>query len=142
MCTKQEAIKWMTSISETYSPYITIPTGIDENNYIAIDHGRFSEKIHCIYKYDIDDDKWNTLDGSNNIGATTVYSATLDVKKQILFLFCNHYLTEIELNNNYRINHYYHPELNAPATSKNIIINGSLFIIGGCDNNSIFKWDL
>eukprot|EP01084_Bolivina_argentea_P047356 87245_1 len=70
---------------------IKIPTGIDSNNYIIIDH-------NSCYKYNIDNDKWIKIDGFENIKRFS--AATLDIKKGILFLFQSNSMTQIALKNN------------------------------------------
>eukprot|EP01084_Bolivina_argentea_P119175 211333_1 len=84
--------KWdnLTDCPISSSNAINIPMGIDGNNYIVID----DHKISCMYKYDVQTDKWIKMNGFKNI---SYLSAALDVKKQILFLFCRDCLTQISL---------------------------------------------
>eukprot|EP01084_Bolivina_argentea_P119178 211337_1 len=86
--------KWdnLTDYPISYSYAIDIPNGANGNNYIAIEH--CSKEIKCIYKYDVQTDKWIKMNGFKNI---SYLSAALDVKKQILFLFCRDCLTQISL---------------------------------------------
>eukprot|EP01084_Bolivina_argentea_P047357 87246_1 len=120
---------------------IKIPTGIDSNNYIAIDHNWPSNKIDSIYKYNIDNDKWIKMDSFDNVKNIATFSAaTLDVKRRILFLSQSKSVTQIELkNNNPIINDIHNTRI---ITTAPIIINNSLFIVGGFDSNSIWKWNL
>eukprot|EP01084_Bolivina_argentea_P246909 413124_1 len=135
MSTNQFSTKWI-SLIECPASKIHCPIGVDRDNYIVID-AKF--KINCIYKYDIDNDKWIKMDGFN-VENIQSFSAALDVKKQILFVSSHSCVTQIELNNNNITNHTHNVEMYM-ASAKSIIINNSLFIIGGMDNNSIFKWD-
>ncbi len=75
----------------------TIPTRCDGNNYIVIDHN--FDTINCIYKYNINTDKWININGVNNIINMKDFSAALNVNKQILFLFHYDSITQIQLNN-------------------------------------------
>eukprot|EP01084_Bolivina_argentea_P055447 101656_1 len=144
MSDNNDDTKWSTLNSCPKIGYIHIPSGVDKNNYIAIDSNAGCSKINCIHKYDIDSDKWSKIDGLNNLNMAR-FSAALNVKDQILFLSRNNYLTQIQLKNN-NINHYNHnieiPKLIPyPSTSKSIIRKNALFIVGGCDNNLMLKWD-
>eukprot|EP01084_Bolivina_argentea_P155015 270176_1 len=149
MCTNDYSEKWMHLIahpSNKTSNFVSLPTGTNANNYIAIDpyFSCFSSKINIksIHKYNIDNDTWSTIDGCNDIQNISGFSAALHVKKQILFLFHKDSVRQIQLNNN-NINNYTHNNtIYSPQTAKSIILNDSLFIIGGKSNNSILKWNL
>eukprot|EP01084_Bolivina_argentea_P123190 218315_1 len=80
------------------------------------------------------------IDGLNNIQNILLCSATLDVKKQILYLIHKNSVSEIQLNNSNISNHTHNTTINRPQTTKSIILNDSLFIIGG--NNQLLKWNL
>eukprot|EP01084_Bolivina_argentea_P215233 365404_1 len=121
--------------------YITVPTGIDKNNYIVIDTDIYHRKINCVHKYDVDNDKWIKIDGLNNIENMSYFSATLDVNKQILFLSRMNYITQIELNSHSIKNDTHNAMIQFPYTPKSIIVDNSLFVIGGRGNNSILKWN-
>eukprot|EP01084_Bolivina_argentea_P123189 218314_1 len=117
-----------------------IPFGTDKNNYIVIDWQFSSEKLNCIYKYNVNIDKWSKIDGLNNVPNISRCSVTLDVKKQILYLIHTDSVSEIQLNNSNISNHTHNTTINRPQTTKSIILNDSLFIIGG--NNQLLKWNL
>ncbi len=121
---------------------LTVPNGIDMNNYIAINWG----KINDIYKYNTDTDKWNKIDGCNaalDVKKHLWFSAALDVKKHLLYLSNKYYVTQIQLNSgNIIFKNTNNIETNYPSrSSKSIILNDSLFIIGGYYNKLILKWN-
>eukprot|EP01084_Bolivina_argentea_P091299 164372_1 len=117
-----------------------VPNGIDIGNYIAIDVAY--TQINCIYKYHTDTDKWNRIDGCNDIQKDKRVSAALDVKKHLLYLSNGDSVTQIQLNNGNMNDYTTNIDTNYPSTnSTSIILNDSLFIIGGSENNSILKWD-
>eukprot|EP01084_Bolivina_argentea_P136348 240134_1 len=116
-------------IDSLYSS-LDIPTGIEANNYVVIDHNRLPFKINSIHKYNIEHDKWIKMDNFNNAETICEFSAVLDVKKQILFLLREDCLTEIQLNNNNIRNDNENVKLNHVLTLTSIIINDSLFVIG------------
>eukprot|EP01084_Bolivina_argentea_P313311 542568_1 len=141
MCSNQDSAKWIDVASCPITDFITIPTGINRNNYIVIDRKFASNRINCIYKYDINTNKWNKISGLNNMQNISPCSATLDVKKQILYLIHKDSVSEIQLNNS-NINNYTHnTTINGVLRAKGVILNDSLFIVGG-GNNSILKWNL
>eukprot|EP01084_Bolivina_argentea_P161842 281682_1 len=136
MSTTQPSAKWL-SLMSCPADNLIIPNGIHGNNYIIMDS---TNAINCMYKYDIDSDKWNKLNGFNNLENISIWSTALNTQKQTLFLFRLNYITEIQLNNN-NINNSNH-NLLSDTESQSIIINNSLFIVGGGkNNNSITKWD-
>eukprot|EP01084_Bolivina_argentea_P051260 94293_1 len=96
MCANQESIKWilLNSCPCQTNSSMAIPTGIDRNNYLVVEYDFV--KINCIYKYDIDNDKWIKINGFNNMENISSFSAALDVKKQILFLLSLDYVTQIQ----------------------------------------------
>eukprot|EP01084_Bolivina_argentea_P035178 65254_1 len=103
MCTNEAS--WISSLScpinaTSCGSSISTPDGMDKNNYIIIEHDWVFDSIDSIHKYNIDTNKWNTVKFTNNIENNHIssFSATLDVKKQILFLFSEDYLTQIHLN--------------------------------------------
>eukprot|EP01084_Bolivina_argentea_P295208 508176_1 len=120
---------------------ITVPTTIDRNNYIVIDYG---DQCDCVYKYNVENDKWNKIYVATSscfsfLDTSSCFSAALDVKNQILFLFRDNCMTQIQLNNN--INNTKYNEICSTYSSKCTIINNSLFIVGGYYNKSILKWN-
>eukprot|EP01084_Bolivina_argentea_P284098 486769_1 len=125
---------------------IKIPTGIDRNNYIVINHDFRLNKINCIFKYNIDNDKWIKMDSFNNVENISPFSAALDTKREILFLSHTDSMTQIPLKTNNPITNHTHDKLVADEDnihdSTTIIVNNSLFVVGGNYNNSILKWDL
>eukprot|EP01084_Bolivina_argentea_P009148 17106_1 len=134
-----QPLKWTVLASYPSSTNtITIPTGADRNNYIVIHHGL--NFIH-IYKYNIETDKWIKMD-FNNTGNIKTFTSALHVKKDILYLLHRNSVTQIQLNNNHINNDNHNEEIHFVSSSKSIIINDSLFIIGGQLNNSILKWNL
>eukprot|EP01084_Bolivina_argentea_P313309 542560_1 len=130
MSTDKASTKWINLLACPITDYMTIPNGTDRNNYIIIDREfNVSKRINCIYKYDINTNKWNKISGLNNMQNISPCSATLDVKKQILYLIHKDSVSEIQLNNS-NINNYTHDTtINRPSTSKSIMLNDSLFII-------------
>eukprot|EP01084_Bolivina_argentea_P008956 16769_1 len=101
MCTNQYSIKWILLNSyPTNTSSITIPTGIDRNNYIVMRNSWSWNKTNCIYKYDIDNDKWTKIDGFSDVQITSHFSAALDVNQQTLFLSQNECIMQMQLNNN------------------------------------------
>eukprot|EP01084_Bolivina_argentea_P080974 146652_1 len=100
MSTNQPSTIWVNLASYPATDCMEIPTPIDRNNYIIIDNEFYRDRIACIYKYNIDNDKWTKINGFNNIQNISAYvCASLDVKKQILFLWKPDQLTQIQLNN-------------------------------------------
>ncbi len=75
---------------------VTIPNGMDAN-FIATEY--WSNTINCIYKYHTHTDKWNEVDGCNDIQNISSFSAALDTKKQMLFLSNKTRIAQIQLNN-------------------------------------------
>eukprot|EP01084_Bolivina_argentea_P107662 192488_1 len=84
---------------------LIVPDGTDINNYIVMDV-TWTE-ISYIYNYNTDTDKWNKIDGCNNIQLQNMsefkwfsrdFSAALDVKKHLLFLSNRNYVVQIQLN--------------------------------------------
>eukprot|EP01084_Bolivina_argentea_P123191 218316_1 len=67
MSTNEVSPKWMNLRAPTITDYMTIPIGTDKNNYIVIDWEFPSEKLNCVYKYNVNIDKWSKIDGLNNI---------------------------------------------------------------------------
>eukprot|EP01084_Bolivina_argentea_P091300 164373_1 len=119
---------------------LIVPNGTDINNYIAMDVNW--TEISYIYNYNTDTDKWNRIDGFNDINKNPWFSATLDVKKHLLYLSNGDSVTQIQLNNGNMNDYTTNIDTNYPSTnSTSIILNDSLFIIGGSENNSILKWD-
>eukprot|EP01084_Bolivina_argentea_P123188 218312_1 len=66
MSTNEVSPKWMNLRAPTITGCMHIPFGTDKNNYIVIDR-KFSEKLNCISKYNVNIDKWSKIDGLNNI---------------------------------------------------------------------------
>eukprot|EP01084_Bolivina_argentea_P018616 34635_1 len=93
MSTNETSAKWINLLACPITDSMTIPTGIDRNNYIVID-GKYSSLLFgkCVYKYNIDTNKWNTISGLNNL---LLLSSALDVEKQILYLIHKHSVCEI-----------------------------------------------
>eukprot|EP01084_Bolivina_argentea_P249760 418259_1 len=151
MCANQFST-WM-AITEcpvtNYDNHIRIPTGIDKNNYIAIENEWWllEESVICIHKYDIDNNKWIKMDGVNNTEIISYCCTSFDVKKQILFLLNRDQLTQMQLNNTNIIQHCesnQYNEINLTTSTKIISVNNSLFIIGGFGghNDSIWQWNV
>eukprot|EP01084_Bolivina_argentea_P159877 278462_1 len=139
MTATESSTKWMDlTTCDCVGTRISIATGMDKNNYICIDRSFLGDEIYCIYKYNIDIDKWTKIDGFNGVENISAFSATLDIKKQILFLCRQRCLTQIQLNNNH-IRHDNHTT--NPWASESIVVNNSLFFVGGHNNNSVLKWD-
>eukprot|EP01084_Bolivina_argentea_P009147 17103_1 len=140
MSAQQLSIKWTDLALCPSSSFnrINIPTGADRNNYIVIH--RELNFIH-MHKYNIETDKWIKM-GFNNRRNIKTFTSALHVKKDILYLLHRNSVTQIQLNNNHISNDNHNKEINRVSTSKIIIINDSLFIIGGQLNNSILKWNL
>eukprot|EP01084_Bolivina_argentea_P294453 506622_1 len=147
MCTNQTSTKWMavTSCPTDIADDTHIPTGMDGNNYIVITCDWWDGKIQNVYKYNIDRNKWTQINGVNDIEHISVGCASLNTKKQILFLLNCDMLTQIRLNSSNMILNYEstrHSEINITSSSRVIVINNSLFIIGGSNNDSILEWNL
>eukprot|EP01084_Bolivina_argentea_P140070 246354_1 len=152
MSVRETSESWINLLACPIMFNMTIPTGRDRNNYIVIGRKFASDPIISIYKYDINVNKWNKICGLNNIQNRSLSSATLDAKKQILYLVHKKgSVSEIQLNNG-NINTNTHsttisstlnPSLRSHLrTSASIILNHSLFIVGSMFNNSILKWNL
>eukprot|EP01084_Bolivina_argentea_P246908 413122_1 len=143
MCTIENSEKWK-ELSLYPGKGLSVPNGIDKNNYIVIDYSdSLGKKINCIYKYNMDTDKWGKIDGFNNMENISNFSAALDINKQILFLLDKDCVTQIELKSNNISNYNYNFEISRPFSLESIIINDSLFIVsvGNYQNNSILKWN-
>eukprot|EP01084_Bolivina_argentea_P009150 17110_1 len=113
--------KWhnLTDCATSSSNDIDIPMGIDRNNYIVINHT--SKLANCIYKYDVQIDKWIFMNGFKN----SYLSAALDVTKQILFLFCRDCLTQISLTDNHISNYNHNIERTFSSSSQSVKVNDS-----------------
>eukprot|EP01084_Bolivina_argentea_P059025 107739_1 len=140
MSDNESSKKWIHLTSYPGTNHLTVPSKVDANNYIVIDH-TYNE-IKYIYQYDIDTNKWNKLDGIKNVSNMSAFSATLDVKKQILFTFTRNHVTQIHLHNTHISTDTDNFVIDDPHGSKSIIVNNSLFLIGGDTNDSILKWNL
>eukprot|EP01084_Bolivina_argentea_P091302 164376_1 len=137
MSTKQPSTMFTDLTPHPSTTAIVIPSNIDRNNYVVIDRNFGWTKINCIYKYNIENDKWIKMDGVNNMENMSYFASVLDVKKQILFLFRANCLTQIHLNNNHINTDKYN--IGNIFGVKTIIIKDSLFIVGCA--NSILKWN-
>eukprot|EP01084_Bolivina_argentea_P207077 353394_1 len=129
MSTTHSSVKWSYLVS-CPSNEVRIPTGRDGNNYIVMDR-----IINCVYKYNIENDIWIKID-FNNPEKRITFSAALDVKKQILFLFTKHSIIQMTLDYNYISNDNHKKDYSAHS----IVINDSLFSISH-GSNSILKWN-
>eukprot|EP01084_Bolivina_argentea_P189847 326385_1 len=146
-------IRWITLTECPVTNEITVPMGIDRNNYIVIDNRHnwdngIKQTIENIYKYNIDKDKWvkiriNNLENINKNLSKTVLSAALDTNQQTLFLHSTDDLMQIQLNNNHISNHSHNIHF-PTAISKSIVHNNSLFVFSTDfhkNSNSIWKWN-
>eukprot|EP01084_Bolivina_argentea_P230892 389515_1 len=121
---------------------ITVPTGIDKDNYIVISCGTFGNGKNSIQKYDFNTDKWSTIDDLNDFNDVSSWTcASLDAQKQTIFLLYGNQLTQIALNSNQLCNNNLNTTVHFTSTSKCITVNNSLFVVGGTENNSILKWN-
>eukprot|EP01084_Bolivina_argentea_P052955 97212_1 len=141
MSSNQSLTRWAHLTSCPSIGSIHIPIGIDRNNYIAIDHNAGCNKINCIYKYNIENDKWIKMDCFNNVQNVSRFLAALDAKKQILFLVHHKSVTQMRLNTNHICNDNHNAEIMSISNSNSIIVNDSLFVLGGSNGNSILKWN-
>eukprot|EP01084_Bolivina_argentea_P313310 542563_1 len=107
MSTNEVSTKWINLLACPITDYMTSPTGTDRSNYIIIDRKFASKRINQIHKYNTNTNKWNKISGLNNMQNISPCSATLDVKKQILYLIHKDSVSEIQLNNS-NINNYTH----------------------------------
>eukprot|EP01084_Bolivina_argentea_P057266 104655_1 len=122
---------------------VTIPAEVNRNNYIVI-HQVAQNKACGFHKYNIDTDTWNKIDvfPEQNISFN---SASLDVKKQILFLWDPCSMTQIQLSDNRITNITKNNHITECAIQNkfmrpdSIVIKNSLFLVGA--KNSILKWD-
>eukprot|EP01084_Bolivina_argentea_P253700 426273_1 len=136
---------------------ISVPSGVDTNNYLTIDYKQYLNTI-AVHKYDFPCDDWIEIETKRKnyythaeypLKTTSTFSAAMDTNKQILLLSQKNCVTQISLNQSeytiqIPVNYDYNPvnRITAPECSKSIIINNSLFIVGGSNNSSILKWDL
>eukprot|EP01084_Bolivina_argentea_P052327 96123_1 len=107
MSANEASAKWINLLTCPITDLMTIPSGTDKSNHFVIDRLFSSKRINCIYKYDTNTNKWNTISGLDNIQNISLFSATLDVNKQILYLIHRHSVSEIQLNNS-NIHNYTH----------------------------------
>eukprot|EP01084_Bolivina_argentea_P052326 96121_1 len=110
MSANEASAKWINLLTCPITDFMTIssiPTGTDKSNYIVIDRMFTSKGINCIHKYNTNTNKWNKMPGLDNIQNISLFSATLDVNKQILYLIHRHSVSEIQLNNS-NIHNYTH----------------------------------
>eukprot|EP01084_Bolivina_argentea_P221311 374865_1 len=147
MCTVEASTKWISLSPCPISDSMTIPTGVDVNNYIIIDHK--VSKIHCIYKYNIHGNKWDEIPGSGNYHIQNPwFSTAIDTKTQILYLFGDNYFTQINTNSN----HISNIAIKTASSLGNdivhkyqgFIINNSVFVLSSVDaydNRGILKWN-
>eukprot|EP01084_Bolivina_argentea_P220702 373989_1 len=141
MSTNQSTEKWI-HLTAPPSKTVILPNGVDKNNYIVIDWDWQSKKINCICKYNINTDKWTKINGCNDIENIPAFSAAVDTKNQVLFLSYKGYVTQIHLNNGNIHKNTYNVEANyVSGSSRSIIINNSLFVVGGIFNKTILKWN-
>eukprot|EP01084_Bolivina_argentea_P313314 542574_1 len=146
MSTDEISNKWINLRAPRIIHHMTVPTGVERDNYVIIDRDFNSNIIRYIYKYNINNDKWVKMDCIKNLNLKNVAefsgSAALDVNKQILYLLHNEVITQICLKNgnvnNYKHNTYIH----CSSTTTIILLEGSLFAVGGTDSSSIWKWDI
>eukprot|EP01084_Bolivina_argentea_P242159 406334_1 len=141
--------KWIHLGNATYAHdpegpnYITVPMGMDKNNYIIIDcKNKYddedeSTEIISITKYNIDNNEWVTMSIDNLENISFWGTAFVDAKKQILFLFRDKYFTQIDLNTNH-ITPSTPYTISLSSNSESIMDNKSSFII---DNDSISQWN-
>eukprot|EP01084_Bolivina_argentea_P120454 213516_1 len=142
MSTNEASAKWINLLPCPVTDYITVPAGGDGNNYIVIDRNFYTKRLNCIHKYNINTNVWSKISGCNDTQNVSSFSAALDANKQILYLVHEDSLSQIKLNDSHINNHSHNITINAVSHTKTIILNDSLFIIGGAQNNSIWKWDL
>eukprot|EP01084_Bolivina_argentea_P313317 542578_1 len=116
MSTDKPSTKWNSLNLCPASEFIDCPSGVDRDNYVVIDRSFGWTKINCIYKYNIDNDKWIKMDGFNVENIRT-FSAALDINKQMLLLSRPGCVTQIQLNNNNISNH------NHKYTMNNMLYN-------------------
>eukprot|EP01084_Bolivina_argentea_P227771 384738_1 len=89
MSTNTTSTNWVHLTSFPSISFIKIPTGTDRNNYIVVDVDVWNSKINCLYKYNIDNNKWIKINGFNNMKNISLFSSAFDANKQILFLSQN-----------------------------------------------------
>eukprot|EP01084_Bolivina_argentea_P030314 56204_1 len=77
-------------ISQTDILFIIVPSGINKDNFIAIEINDVTNGC-CIHKYNIDSNKWTTTDVSETIGDIICYSeyAAFDTNQNVLY-FVHH----------------------------------------------------
>eukprot|EP01084_Bolivina_argentea_P295207 508174_1 len=144
MSANEVSAKWINLCACPVADYMTIATGTNKNNYIIIGRKFFSSSIHCIYKYNINTNKWSKICGLNNCN-TQKFNAAVDPKKQTLYLFHKDSLTQIQTNltyNNIVDNKvtYNNTITLKPLYSKSIVINSSIFIFS-LNNRAILEWN-
>eukprot|EP01084_Bolivina_argentea_P210507 358273_1 len=144
MSTNELSTEWINLCACPITDYMTIPTGIDANNYIVIDRKFAANRLNCIYKYNINTNKWSKLAGLNVLKDFTRFNAAMDVRKQVLYLFHSDYLTQIQTNSHYIDNITYDNAINKPQSvamnnTTSIIINNSAFVFS-CGSD-VLKWN-
>eukprot|EP01084_Bolivina_argentea_P107831 192767_1 len=142
MSTNEVSTEWVNllpnPITGKYN-YMCNPTGINGNNYIIIECQTL--KINAIYKYKIDTDQWSKIDGYEDIQINS-FSSAFNVTKQTLFATSPTHIIQIQLNNGNIIKYNHNLKIKTPCkSSKTIILNDSLLIIGGYTNDFIWKYD-
>eukprot|EP01084_Bolivina_argentea_P307289 531102_1 len=140
MSASQSLTSWV-QLTSCPTNTIDIPIGIDRNNYIVIDRNVESNKINCIYKYNIENDKWIKMDSFSSENVSHFSTATLDAKKQILFLVGHNTMTQMRFNTNQISNDNHNAEITHHYNLNSIMVNDSLFVFCGGNGNSILKWN-
>ncbi|MCP4990088.1 MAG: hypothetical protein GY928_29805, partial [Colwellia sp.] len=113
-----------------------IPSGINKDNYICItDSGQSQIAIH---KYDVETNEWREM--YHQIDDYKYASTALDIKNQIIYTVVFNKVKQIDLNNNTLLTHNVENDHGIKWHSKIIVLNNSLYVLGG-DENSILKWD-
>eukprot|EP01084_Bolivina_argentea_P035970 66578_1 len=152
------SVKWIDletcPVLKDESNEVIFPAGINKDNFIALEYYRRDRnrrdrnRIDFIRKYNIETNKWTTMDISEHtiwndiiLSDRSCYPV-LDTKQSVIYFLNNTYLIQMELNSKKIIKHLLSGENNHHnSSSQCIFLNNELFVIGGTWSHSISKWN-
>eukprot|EP01084_Bolivina_argentea_P120452 213514_1 len=132
------SVKWIDletcPVLKDESNEVIFPAGINKDNFIALEYDDDEDRINCIHKYNIETNKWTTMDISiwNDIilSDRSCYPV-LDTKQMVIYFLYDNCLMQMELNSKKIIRHLLPYENNHNSSSQCIFLNNELFVIGG-----------
>eukprot|EP01084_Bolivina_argentea_P278132 475028_1 len=120
---------------------LVVPTGMNKDNFIALQIDENAERITSVHKYNIDTNKWKTIDVSDSLISCTSYTAAVVSDQNLLYFLYENYLIQMELNSKTVTQYLLSSENYHNYNSQCVILNNELFVIGGDKCHSISKWN-